>query len=360
MADRKFNFCAGPAALPAAVLQQAQTEMLDWQGRGLSVMEMSHRSAEFIAIAEQAEADFRELLAVPDDYSVLFVQGGASTQFSAVPLNLLGGSNKADYLNTGQWSKKAIKEGGRYCEVNVVATAEESNFSIIPPRDSWQTNDEAAYFHYTPNETIGGVEFHWLPDVAAPLVADMSSTILSRPVDVSKFGVIYAGAQKNIGPAGLSIVIVDNSLLGSAAGNTPAMLNYQTIADGDSMVNTPPTFAWYLAGLVFAWLKQGGGLPAQARENHLKATILYKAIDASSFYANPVELSSRSWMNVPFTLADSELDSVFLNKAEEQGLLNLKGHRSVGGMRASLYNAVSMEAVNALVDFMAGFEKEHG
>ncbi|MEM8500882.1 MAG: 3-phosphoserine/phosphohydroxythreonine transaminase [Pseudomonadota bacterium] len=360
MTQRKYNFCAGPAALPEAVLEQAQAELLDWQGRGLSVMEMSHRSKEFVSIAEQAEADLRELLAVPDDYSVLFVQGGATAQFSAVPLNLLQGSGKADYVNTGQWSKKAIAEAKRYCDVNVVATSESSNFSTIPEPAEWQTDEDAAYLHYTPNETIGGVEFHWLPRVSVPLVADMSSTILSRPIDVSQFGLIYAGAQKNVGPAGLTLVIVRKELLGQAHELTPATLNYQTIDHGKSMLNTPPTFAWYLAGLVFDWLKQGGGLEAQAHRNHQKATSLYQFIDESGFYSNPVEQQSRSWMNVPFTLADNTLDKTFLASAEEHGLLNLAGHRSVGGMRASLYNAVGMEAVEALLEFMRVFEQQHG
>ncbi len=360
MVQRKYNFCAGPAALPEPVLEQAQAELLDWQGRGLSVMEMSHRSKEFIAIAEKAEADLRELLAVPDDYAVLFVQGGATAQFSAVPLNLLRGSAKADYLNTGQWSKKAIAEARRFCDVNVVASAENTNFSSIPEPSEWQTDNNAAYLHYTPNETIGGVEFHWLPRVSTPLVADMSSTILSRPIDVSQFGLIYAGAQKNIGPAGLTLVIAKRELLGNAHSLTPSTLNYQTIDDGKSMLNTPPTFAWYLAGLVFEWLKEGGGLEAQAHRNHQKATSLYGFIDGSDFYGNPVEPQSRSWMNVPFTLADAALDKTFLTEAEENDLLNLAGHRSVGGMRASLYNAVSMEAVEALMSFMRDFEQRHG
>lgn len=357
---RSYNFCAGPAALPEEVLLRAQQEMLDWNGLGLSVMEMSHRSKEFVAIAEQAEADFRELLSIGDDYAVLFVQGGATTQFSSVPLNLLGDKGTADYLNTGQWSKKAIAEAKRYCDVNVVADASDTNFSTIPAFDSWNLNKDAAYLHYTPNETIGGVEFHWVPDVDVPLVADMSSTILSRPIDVSKFGVIYAGAQKNIGPAGLTIAIVRRDLIGKAHAMTPSMLDYAVVDKGDSMTNTPPTYTWYLAGLVFDWLKQRGGLTAQAEINERKAKALYGAIDGSDFYANPVELASRSWMNVPFTLADDALDKTFLAEAGEAGLLNLGGHRSVGGMRASIYNAVSEEAVQALIDFMADFEKRHG
>jgi phosphoserine aminotransferase len=357
---RCYNFCAGPAALPEPVLEIARDEMLDWHGKGLSLMEMSHRSTEVVGVAEAAEQTLRELLGVSDDYAVLFLQGGASTQFSAVPLNLLGGKTCADYVNTGQWSKKAIAEGRRYCEVNVAASSEGTNFSTIPPQDVWQLGDDAAYLHYTPNETIGGVEFFWTPEVDAPLVVDMSSTILSRPVDVSQYGVIYAGAQKNIGPAGLTLVIVRRDLLGRADDKCPAMLNWQVAADNDSMYNTPPTFALYLAGLVFDWLKQRGGLEAMERVNRHKAEKLYAAIDGSDFYANPVELSSRSLMNVPFTLADDSLDKQFLQESEAAGLLNLKGHRSVGGMRASIYNAVGEDAVDALIAFMQDFEQRNG
>jgi phosphoserine aminotransferase len=357
---RCYNFCAGPAALPEPVLEIARDEMLDWHGKGLSLMEMSHRSTEVVGVAEAAEQTLRELLGVSDDYAVLFLQGGASTQFSAVPLNLLGGKTCADYVNTGQWSKKAIAEGRRYCEVNVAASSEDTNFSTIPPQDVWQLGDDAAYLHYTPNETIGGVEFFWTPEVDVPLVVDMSSTILSRPVDVSQYGVIYAGAQKNIGPAGLTLVIVRRDLLGRADDKCPAMLNWQVAADNDSMYNTPPTFALYLAGLVFDWLKQRGGLEAMERVNRHKAEKLYAAIDGSDFYANPVELSSRSLMNVPFTLADDSLDKQFLQESEAAGLLNLKGHRSVGGMRASIYNAVGEDAVDALIAFMQDFEQRNG
>ena len=358
--SRSYNFCAGPAALPEVVLQQAKEQLLDWQGRGLSVMEMSHRSAEFVAIAAEAEADLRELLAISDDYAVLFVQGGASSQFAAVPLNLLGDKTTADYVNTGQWSKKAIAEGKRYCDVNVVASSEQSNFSTVPSQDLWQRGKDAAYLHYTPNETIGGVEFGWVPDVDVPLVADMSSTLLSRPIDVSAYGLIYAGAQKNIGPAGLTLVIVKKELLDQASAVTPSMMNYKVMADGESMYNTPPTFAWYLSGLVFKWLKGRGGLAAQGDINARKAKALYSYIDSSGFYANPVEIESRSWMNIPFTLARSELDKEFLKDAERNGLLNLKGHRSVGGMRASIYNAVPEEAVNTLIDFMKDFAQRNG
>ncbi len=357
---RKYNFCAGPAALPEPVLARARDELLDWQGHGLSVMEMSHRSHEMVGIAAWAERDLRELLAIPDDYSVLFLQGGASAQFAAIPLNLLPEGGVADYINTGQWSKKAIAEAKRFGSVNVAASAEASNFSTIPARDSWQLSKDAAYLHYTPNETIGGVEFLWTPEVDAPLVADMSSTILSRPIDVSKFGLIYAGAQKNIGPAGLTIVIVRNDLLGRARASCPTMLDYKVAADNESMYNTPPTFAWYLAGLVFQWLKELGGLEAMEAINRRKAEKLYSYIDGSGFYSNPVDPECRSLMNVPFILHDHNLDKPFLEEAEAAGLLNLKGHRSVGGMRASLYNAVPEAAVDALIDFMKDFVARKG
>ena len=354
---RCYNFCAGPAALPESVLATAASEMLDWHGRGLSLMEMSHRSPEVMGVAHHAEQTLRDLLSIPDDYAVLFLQGGASTQFSAVPLNLLNGKSSADYVNTGQWSKKAIAEAGRYCDVNVVASSQDTNFSTIPPFTSWQRGTDPAYLHYTPNETIGGVEFFWTPDVSVPVVADMSSTILSRQINVEDFGVIYAGAQKNIGPAGLTLAIVRRELLGNANELCPAMLNWQVAADNDSMYNTPPTYGLYLAGLVFDWLQEQGGLAAMEALNRDKAAKLYGAIDGSDFYANPVELASRSLMNVPFTLADSELDALFLQEAEAAGLQNLKGHRSVGGMRASIYNAVGMDAVDALIAFMVDFEQ---
>lgn len=358
---RKFNFCAGPAALPEAVLAQARDEMLDWHGRGLSIMEMSHRSEEMVAIASEAEKDLRDLLHIPENYKVLFLQGGASMQFSAIPLNLLPQGGKADYLNTGQWSKKAIEEAKRYGSINVVASSTASNFSTIPEIESWNLDKDASYFHYTPNETIGGVEFHWIPDTGSvPLVADMSSTILSRPVDASRFGVIYAGAQKNIGPAGLTIVIVREDLLGKARPEIPTMLDWKIAANNDSMYNTPPTYAWYLAGLVFKWLKSNGGVEGIAKINERKARKLYEYIDNSGFYKNPVEIQSRSWMNVPFTLPDESLDKFFLQKAELEGLLNLKGHRSVGGMRASIYNAVGEDAVDALISYMQAFAKQHG
>ena len=357
--SRVYNFGAGPATLPEAVLEQAKDEMLDWQGSGMSVMEMSHRGKEFMSIAAQAEKDLRELLSIPDQYKVLFLQGGASSQFAMVPINLLRGKNKADYINTGSWSKKAISEAKRFCSVNIAASSETDGFNTIPPQSKWQLDTDAAYVHYTPNETIGGVEFHWVPDTAVPLVGDMSSTILSRPVDVSKYGVIYAGAQKNIGPAGLTVVIVREDLIGMALPGMPIMFDYKTQAENDSMYNTPPTYAWYLAGLVFTWLKKMGGLSAMAEINRRKAERLYSAIDASDFYANPVDPVCRSWMNVPFTLADSNLDSTFLEQAKKAGLVALKGHRSVGGMRASIYNAMPEQGIDALVDFMGDFEKHH-
>jgi phosphoserine aminotransferase len=356
---RCYNFCAGPAALPESVLEQASKEMLDWHGSGLSIMEMSHRSSEIVGITERAEQSLRNLLGISDDYAVLFLQGGASSQFSAVPLNLGAEKGRADYLNTGQWSKKAIAEAGRYLDVNVVATSEPSHFATIPPQSEWQMSADASYFHYTPNETIGGVEFFWTPQLDVPLVVDMSSTILSRQIDVNDYGVIYAGAQKNIGPAGLTLVIVRKDLLGKADDKCPAMMNWKVAADNGSMYNTPPTFALYLAGLVFSWLEEQGGLAVIEDINRRKAAKLYGAIDDSPFYANPVELQSRSLMNVPFTLAKPDLDQLFLQESEAAGLLNLKGHRSVGGMRASLYNAVSEQAVDALISFMHEFEAKH-
>ncbi|MDX2457635.1 MAG: 3-phosphoserine/phosphohydroxythreonine transaminase [Gammaproteobacteria bacterium] len=356
-----YNFSAGPAVLPKAVLEQARDELLDWHGSGMSVMEMSHRGKEFMSIAEQAEAVLRELLTIPDNYRVLFLQGGATSQFAMVPLNLLRGKQQADYINTGAWSKKAIAEAGRFCEVNVAATAEDSRFTTIPDFASWQLNPDAAYVHYTPNETIGGVEFHWVPDTGeVPLVADMSSTILSRPIDVSRYGVIYAGAQKNIGPAGLTVVIVRDDLMGDTVAGTPSMYDYKLHADNGSMLNTPPTYGWYLAGLVFGWLQQQGGLGVMAEINRRKSGRLYAAVAGSAFYNSPVDVECHSWMNVPFTLADADLDSEFLAQAKTAGLLNLKGHRSVGGMRASIYNAMPVAGVDALIDFMCEFERTHG
>tara|TARA_B110000503_G_scaffold50909_1_gene82303 strand:- start:9062 stop:10141 length:1080 start_codon:yes stop_codon:yes gene_type:complete len=358
--SRCYNFCAGPAALPESVLEIARNDMLEWHGKGVSLMEMSHRSPEVVGVVNHAEQTLRSLLGITEDYAVLFLQGGASTQFGSVPLNLLGDKLSADYVNTGQWSKKAIEEGRRYCEVNVVASSQDTNFSTIPPQAQWQLGNDAAYLHYTPNETIGGVEYFWTPQVEVPLVADMSSTILSRPTRVEDFGVIYAGAQKNIGPSGLTLVIVRRDLLGRANAMCPAMLNWQLAAENESMYNTPPTFALYLAALVFDWLVEQGGLLGIETINRRKAQKLYAAIDNSDFYANPVELPSRSLMNVTFTLADAALDKQFLTESESAGLLNLKGHRSVGGMRASLYNAVSEAAVDALIAFMLDFEQRNG
>ena len=356
---RVYNFSPGPAVLPVEVLEQARDEILDWHGTGMSVMEMSHRGKEFIGIAEQAEADLRELLGVPADYKVLFMQGGATLQFAAVPLNLSAAGQTVDYVNTGSWSKKAIGEAKRYAKVNIAADAGGA-YCSIPPVESWKTSVEAAYLHYTPNETIGGVEFHVVPDVGdVPLVADMSSTLLSRPVDVTKFGLIYAGAQKNIGPAGLTVVIVRDDLLGRARAETPSVLDYAAVAKDGSMLNTPPTYAWYLAGLVFQWLKRQGGLSAIGQRNRAKAAILYEAIDRSSFYRNPVAKDARSWMNVVFTLPKPELDKTFAAGAKTAGLVGLEGHRSVGGMRASLYNAMPVSGVEALVSFMNEFERTH-
>ena len=347
--------------IPTEVLEKAQSEMLDWNGSGTSSMEMSHRGKEYMSIAAKAESDLRQLLAIPDNYKVLFLQGGASSQFAMVPINLLGDKISADYLLTGQWSKKAIAEAKRYCDVNIVADTSDSNFTAVPVEDTLKFNPDAAYVHYTPNETIVGVEFDYIPDTGdVPLVADMSSTILSRPIDVSKFAVIYAGAQKNIGPAGLTIVIVREDLIGNAKPDMPIMSDYKTFTDNDSMYNTPPTYAWYLAGLVFDWALKKGGLNTIGEINRSKAERLYSAIDASTMYSNPVDVNCRSWMNVPFILADAELDAAFLAEAAKNNLVTLKGHRSVGGMRASIYNAMPEEGVDALISFMADFESKHG
>jgi phosphoserine aminotransferase len=357
---RVFNFAAGPAALPLEVLEQAGQEMTDWHGSGMSVMEISHRSKAFIAVATEAEADLRELLQVPSGYKVLFMQGGATAQFSAIPLNLAPADSSVDYVNTGAWSKKAIAEARRYCRLNVAADAAASNYTSVPPQDVWRLTPAAAYLHYTPNETIGGVEYGYVPRVDVPLVADMSSTILSRPIDVSRFGLIYAGAQKNIGPAGICVVIVREDLLGHARAGTPSVWDFKAMADEGSMLNTPPTFAWYMAGLVFKWLKRQGGLTVMAARNRAKAELLYQTIDASGFYRNPVAHDCRSWMNVPFVLAEPSLDKQFLHEANHAGLTNLEGHRLVGGMRASLYNATTLEAVQALTAFMREFARRHG
>ena len=355
-----YNFSAGPAVLPKEVLQQVQRELVEWHGSGMSVMEMSHRGKEFMGIAAEAEADLRELMGISAHYKVLFLQGGASTQFSMIPMNLLRGKSSADYLNTGEWSKKAIKEAKKYCSVNVVASSEDKNFSYAPPQSAWKLNPNAAYVHYTSNETIGGVEIFWTPESGdVPLVSDMSSHILSRSFDVSKFGLIYAGAQKNIGPAGLTIVIVREDLIGETVAGTPTMMDYKTHAENESMYNTPPTFAMYVAGLVFKWIKAKGGLAAMEKINIDKASLLYDCLDASKLYSCPTALENRSRMNVPFTLKDAALDEAFLKGAKERGLLQLKGHRSVGGMRASIYNAMPIEGVRALVDYLQTFERSH-
>ena len=356
--SRVFNFSAGPAALPDAVLERVRDDIPDWNGTGMSVMEISHRSREFMAVAAKAEQDFRDLLAIPDDYSVLFTQGGATLQFAMVPLNLSAEGDTVDYVLTGTWSKKAIAEAQNHCNVNIVAVASAGNFTDIPPQEAWSRSEDAAYLHYTPNETIAGVEFHFVPEVGdTPLVADMSSTILSRPLDISQFGVLYAGAQKNIGPAGLTLAIVRNDLLDRARSSIPNLLRYSVYAESDSMSNTPPVFAWYVAGLVFEYLKEQGGLAAMAEINERKSAKLYAAIDKSDFYSNPVAKDCRSWMNVTFVLKDPSLDAKFLTESKAADLTNLKGHRSVGGMRASIYNAVPEAAVDALIGFMHDFEQ---
>jgi len=358
---RVFNFSPGPAMLPEPVLRKAQAELLDWQGSGMSVMEVSHRGTDFVEFAARSERALRELLRVPDSYKVLFLQGGATLQFAAVPLNLAAAGSVADYVVTGNWGEKAVQEAERYIRVNVAATGKASKFTTVPDPKTWQVSGSASYLHYTPNETVFGVEMHSVPEVSdAPLVADMSSTLLSRPIDVSRFGVIYAGAQKNIGPAGLALVIVREDLLGRARRETPGVIDYKLMAENDSMWNTPSTLSWYFAGLVFDWLKEQGGLEAMGKINERKAAKLYRAIDGSGFYKNPVDKAYRSWMNIPFTLANPELDKPFLQEAKAAGLTNLKGHRVVGGMRASLYNAMPEAGVDALTAFMADFAKRHG
>jgi phosphoserine aminotransferase len=357
---RVYNFSAGPAVLPLPVLEQARDELLEWRG-GASVMEVSHRSRAFIEVAERAEADLRELLAIPSSYRVLFMQGGATAQFAAVPMNLSAPGSQADYLHTGHWSGRAIREARRFVDVNVAADEAATGYTTVPDASSLRLRPTAAYLHYTPNETIGGVEFPYLPESGGvPLVADMSSTILSRPLDVARCGLIYAGAQKNIGPSGITVVIVREDLLRGARPETPVVLDYRAVAEAGSMLNTPPTFGWYFAGLVFQWLKREGGVAEMARRNRAKAEALYAAIDGSGFYSNPVARNARSWMNVPFRLAKPELDKTFLAEADAAGLAHLAGHRSVGGMRASLYNAMPMEGVSALVAFMREFERRHG
>jgi phosphoserine aminotransferase len=358
---RIFNFSAGPAVLPEQVLQRAAEEMLDWHGSGMSVMEMSHRGKEFISIADRAQADLRTLLAIPDNYKVLFLQGGAMAENAIIPMNLLGSKTTADYINTGEWSKKSIKEAKKYCKVNVAASAEDKNFSYVPAEETWKLSKDAAYVHICTNETIGGVEYHWVPQTGdIPLVADMSSHILSRKVDVAKYGVIYGGAQKNIGPAGLTLVIAREDLLGQALPITPSAFNWKEQADNDSMLNTPPTYAIYIAGLVFEWLLEQGGVAAMEQKNITKAKLLYDYLDQTEFYSNPIAKSDRSRMNVPFKLKDESLDDAFLKGAQQNGMAQLKGHRSVGGMRASIYNAMPLEGVQALIGYMKEFERKHG
>jgi phosphoserine aminotransferase len=356
-----FNFSAGPAVLPRAVLERAAAEMLDWHGSGMSVMEMSHRGPEFISIAAKAEADLRALMPIPDDYAVLFLSGGAIAENAIVPMNLLGERKISDYVNTGEWSKKSIKEAKKYCQVNVAASSEDESFSYVPARECWKLTPEAAYVHVCTNETIGGIEYHWTPDTGdVPLVADASSHILSRPIDVTRYGVIYAGAQKNAGAAGVTLVIVRRDLLDRALPITPSAFHWKQQAESDSMLNTPPTYPIYIAGLVFEWLLAQGGLPAIEQRNIAKAALLYDYLDATDFYRNPVRVPDRSRMNVPFKLRDSALDGPFLKGAEARGLLQLKGHRSVGGMRASIYNAMPIEGVRALLDYMREFEQKNG
>ena len=357
---RVFNFSPGPATLPETVLRQAAAEMLDWNGSGMSVMEMSHRGKEFIGIHAQAESLLRELMGIPANYKVLFMQGGAIGENAIVPMNLIGKTGKADYVVTGDWSKKSLKEAKTYGKVNVAATGEASGFMAIPPQSEWKLDPEASYVHICSNETIGGVEFHWTPDTGqVPLVADMSSNILSRPIDVSKYGLIYAGAQKNMGPSGLTIVIVREDLIGQALPACPSAFDYKLVADNDSMYNTPPTYAIYIAGLVFKWIKARGGLVAMEAHNRAKAAVLYDYLDSQSYYTSPVAKDCRSLMNVPFKLKDPAHDEAFLKGAQARGMVQLKGHRLVGGMRASIYNAMPIEGVQALVAYMKEFEAQH-
>jgi phosphoserine aminotransferase len=358
---RVFNFSAGPAVLPEEVLHQAAAEMLDWHGSGMSVMEMSHRGKEFIGIAAKAEADLRSLLAIPSNYKVLFLQGGAIGENAIVPMNLIGGRKTADYVITGEWSKKSIKEAGKYCATRVAASAEDQKFTYVPTQSSWDLDPGAAYVHVCTNETIGGVEYQWTPDTGnVPLVADMSSHILSRVIDVAKFGVIYAGAQKNAGTAGMTLVIVRDDLLDRALPITPSAFHWKEQAAADSMVNTPATWSVYIAGLVFEWLQRQGGIKAIEARNIQKAALVYDYLDATKFYATSVRREDRSRMNIPFRLHDPALDEAFLKGAKEAGMVQLKGHRAVGGMRASIYNAMPVEGVRALVSYMKDFERRHG
>lgn len=364
--SRVWNFSAGPAALPEEVLRQAADEMLNWQGSGMGVMEMSHRGKEFTAIAAQAEADLRELLAVPANYRILFMQGGAIAENAIIPMNLMGGKRVADYVVTGAWSHKSQKEARKYAEVNIAATSEASGFATVPPMTDWRLSADPAYVFTCTNETIGGVEYPFEPDLAqigrgeVPVVADMSSHILSRAIDVAKYGLIFGGAQKNIGPAGLTIVIVREDLLGRAMPHCPSAFDYKTVADNGSMYNTPPTYAIYIAGLVFQWLKREGGLAAVEAHNIAKAKLLYDFLDASDFYENRIDPACRSRMNVPFFLKDESLNEAFLAESRAAGLVQLKGHKSVGGMRASIYNVMPIAGVQALVDFMRDFAARRG
>ena len=358
--DKVYNFSAGPAALPRAVLERLKIELPEFRDAKASVIEISHRGGDFMVLAQKAEQDLRDLMNIPDNYKVLFLQGGASQQFSMIPVNLLRGKKIANYANTGHWSKKAILEGTRYCQVNVCTDSTKNGFTDIEDYSSWKIDSDGAYLHYTPNETIAGLEFDYIPEVDMPLVADMSSSILSRMIDVSKFGVIYAGAQKNIGVSGLTVVIVREDLIGEVVDNQPVLFDYSTQANNDSMYNTPCTFAWYTAALVFEWLKELGGIESITQHNEKKFRLLYKAIDLSDFYSNNVVTRFRSRMNVPFFTPNPELDMLFVKDALNNNLLALKGHRAVGGIRASIYNSMSMEGVEALVSFMSDFEKKYG
>lgn len=357
-----YNFSSGPAMLPVEVLRRAEQELCNWNGLGTSVMEISHRSKEFIQVAQEAEKDLRDLLKIPDNYKVLFCQGGARAQFAAVPMNLLGAATTADYIDGGYWAHSAVQEAQKYCTPNVIDAKVklDGKRALLPMRD-WALSDDAAYVHFCPNETIDGVAIDEQPDFGDKIVvADLSSTILSRPLDISRYGVIYAGAQKNIGPAGLTLVIVRDDLLGKAQQALPTVLDYKALAENDSMYNTPPTFAWYLSGLVFKWLKERGGISEMDKTNQAKADLLYGVIDRSDFYRNDVATSNRSRMNVPFQLAEAALDKLFLEESFAAGLHALKGHRVVGGMRASIYNAMPLEGVKTLTDFMIDFERRHG
>ncbi|MFO1494229.1 MAG: 3-phosphoserine/phosphohydroxythreonine transaminase [Lysobacterales bacterium] len=359
--SRAFNFSAGPGALPEAVLRQAQEEMLEWRSARASVMEISHRDKVFVELAERAEADLRQILAIPANYKVLFLQGGATTQFALLPMNLAAADQAVDYVVTGAWGEKAYKEAKPLCAARVAASSETSNYTTVPALADWKLSDGAAYLHVTPNETIHGVEFYDLPAESAPVVADVSSTILSRPLDVSRYGVLYAGAQKNIGPSGITVLIVREDLLDRKPRSLSQILQYKAHADNGSMLNTPPTFAWYIAALVFQWVQQQGGLAAIGARNQRKAEALYAAIDGSGgYYTNKVDPRYRSWMNVPFVLPSADLDGPFLKGAEAEGLLGLKGHRAVGGMRASIYNATGEDAVAALIGYMREFQRKHG